>query len=341
MSRRLVLAAFAVLSSSALFVSGAGEAAPARDPKIMALANAAAKCKFEDEYFDNECKAYTAWTDEEKLFEDNKGDATLLSMLEDPDLKLRTLAVAKGIPAAAFSTKPLVEKLLALGKTEKSKVILHDLGSLSARVDLEKHGLVGKLAELAAHPEASFRDPFAFHVYADKQTPERLAIVKVLVTDKDAKVRKSAYTTLSMGAQRAKDNTEACKLMGAQLDKTDETHGDMLWSAGSSKCMSIYETLGSTLVKRAADLALVEKHGVSYSLSISFMCSNGGAKAKGFVAAKMLTDAKVKNSNVRAAAVDCLASCDPVAAKPVLAALAKDKEKYVAERATKELAKLK
>ena len=78
------------------------------------------------------------------------------------------------------------------------------------------------------------------------------------------------------------------------------------------------------------------------ALAIGWMCHEGETahKAKGFLAAKALTDPKVKNVNVRTAGVTKLAECDKTAAKPVLTALTKDGDKYVAETATKELKKL-
>ena len=70
-----------LLAALASAVAATADAAPAKDPKVVALAGAAAKCKFEEGYFDDECKAYKAWRDEEKLFADGKADLTVLAML--------------------------------------------------------------------------------------------------------------------------------------------------------------------------------------------------------------------------------------------------------------------
>ncbi|MGZ3478195.1 MAG: hypothetical protein ACXVCJ_27105, partial [Polyangiales bacterium] len=315
-------------------------AAPAKDPKIVALANAAAKCKFEDNYFDDECKAYKAWKDEEKLFEEGKGDLTILAMLEDKDVKIRVLASDKGFDSfeKIAGDKANAARIFADAKTETHPTVARSLGSYVARIDSEKLGMEADLKALAKLPSVELRDALAFHLYASKQTPLRLEITKQLLADSEPKVQSSALKGLSMGAARGKA-PEACKLMGEQISRPDS---DALWQVGTSGCTSVFDALAAELLKRSTDPAKAAKDGVSLSLAIGSMCRDGNAaqKTKGFTAAKALTDTKVKNVNARTAGVSSLAACDKVAAKPVLTALAKDGDKYVAERATKELAAL-
>jgi hypothetical protein len=316
------------------------EAAPAKDPKIMALANAAAKCKYEDNYFDEECKAYKAWRDEEKLFEDGKGDATLLAMLEDKDVKMRVLATDHGFDSfeKIAADKANAARVFAAAKTESHPTVARSMGGYLARIDIEKHGMEKDLEAFLKHPSNELRAAIGFHLYASKQTPFRLDYTKKLLSDAEPKVVDDALKGLSMGASRGKA-PEACKLMGEQISRPE---GEALWQAANSSCKSIYDQLGNELVKRSSDPAKAAKEGVGMALAIGSMCREGETvhKAKGFLAAKALTDPKVKNVNVRTAGVTELAVCDKTAAKPVLTALTKDADKYVVETATKELKRL-
>lgn len=306
----------------------------------MALANAAAKCKYEDNYFDEECKAYKTWRDEEKLFEEGKGDATLLAMLEDKDVKMRVLATDHGFDSfeKVAADKGNAARVFAAAKTESHPSVASSFGSYLARIDFEKLGMEKDLEGFLKHPSKELRAGLGFYMYAVKQTPFRLDFTKKLLSDAEPKVVADALKGLSLGASRGKA-PEACKLMGEQIARPE---GDALWQVASSDCKSIYDQLGNELVKRSSDPAKAAKEGVGMSLAIGSMCRSGETvhKAKGFLAAKLLTDAKIKNSNVRSAAVMELGTCDKTAAKPVLTALTKDADKYVAEQATKELKKL-
>lgn len=329
---RLVPAALSLLVCSAI-----ADAAPAKDAKIVALANAAAKCKYEDSYFDDECKAYKAWQAEEKLFEDGKGDLTLLSMFEDTNIKMRALAASKGFNdfGKLADDKAIALRYLAAAKLETDLVIARSFAQYASRIDFEKLGLVDELKALAKHPLPGFRQSLGFNLYASKQTPARLEVTKTLLADADPKVQADAVKGLSVGAKRGKA-PEACKLMGEQIARPD---GDALWQVSSSGCLELFDKLAAELVKRANDPAIAAKDGVALSLALDWMCSEGNdaQKAKGFTASKALTDVKMKNANTRAAGISALIKCDKEKAKPIVLALTKDADKFVAERAQKEL----
>lgn len=330
----LLLAAF----TSAL--AATADAAPAKDPKVVALAGAAAKCKFEEGYFDDECKAYKAWRDEEKLFADGKADLTVLAMLEDADVKQRVLASDKGFDDSKklLADKANVLRLIAAAKKETHVQVARTFAQYLSRAELEKLEVFGELDGLLKHPLPELRASLGFNLYANKQTPERLAFTKKLLADTDPKVPADALKGLSMGAARGK-SPEACKLMGEQIARPE---GDALWQVATSECTSVFDALATALLERASDPVRAAKDGVSLSLATGAMCRAGtdAHKKKGFAAAKALADAKVKNANVRASAVDALVGCDKAGAKVVLGAMAKDPDKYVAERATKALAAL-
>jgi hypothetical protein len=327
---------------SFVLVSSLAEAAPAaKDPKIVALAGAAAKCKFEEQYFDEECKAYKAWTENDKLFEEGKGNVTILAMFEDADVKMRVLASDKGFDGGEtfFADKTNLARFIAAAKKETHPQVARSFASYISRSDIEKVGLGDELKALAKHPLAEFRASLGFNLYASKQSPLRLEVTKMLLADADPKVPADALKGLSMGANRGKA-PEACKLMGEQISRPD---GDALWQVGTSGCTTVFDALATELVKRSAAPDVAAKQGVGLSLAIGAMCRDGNAaqKTKGFTAAKSLSDAKVKNPNARTASMSAAVACDKAAAKTLLTTLSKDSDKFVAERATKELTNLK
>jgi hypothetical protein len=207
-------------------------------------------------------------------------------------------------------------------------------------LDAEKLGVGEQLTALAKHPLAKFRAGLAFHLYARWQTALNLPLTRALLADSDREVRVSALTGLSVGAQRGKKE-EGCRLLGQQLARTDDVAADAHWKAATSDCKPIYDALADSISRRLLDPAVTEKDGVTYALAIGALCKNGTSmqKQKGFLAARKLVAPTVKNPNVRSAGIDPLLGCDAVAGTPLVGQLAKDKDKFVAERAAKELAR--
>jgi hypothetical protein len=105
------------------------------------------------------------------------------------------------------------------------------------------------------------------------------------------------------------------------------------------------DQVAAELDKRTKDPSKITNAvGISYGLAASDLCRQEtppAMKKKAFELAKRLTDAKVPDANTRRSALGVLTRCDPAGAAAVLGALAKDKDKFVAEGAKKELDALK
>jgi hypothetical protein len=325
--------------------AGAVAASSPRDARIVALASAAAKCELDDGSFDVRCEAYQAWLENQALFEEGKGDATLLTLLEDADVKLRNLAVYRGFakPERLFAAKPNAARLLAVLRNETDKYVARQLAADVAELDLEELGLDAELKVVAGHAVAVVRDNLGLHLYARKQTPLRLEVTKTLLADTDSNVRLSALSGLSTGARLAKAPA-ACNLMGEQLAREPLA----LWTAlalsiaAYSGCLDFSDKLAAELVTRSGNADVAAKDGVLLRSAIQGLCEygNDAHKKKGFAAAKSLTDAKVKDSNVRERAMEAAVACDRAASRALLTTLSMDAEKSVAESAKKELSKL-
>jgi hypothetical protein len=331
-------------SAGAPAAEGASAAPGGRDPQIVALMKPALACKFEEGSFDEECAAYKAWVDNDELFAEGKGNETLLSMFADPDVKVRLLAERKSIDHSYFDDKARAARLFALAKAEKDETVAHGLAGYVAKVDAEKMGLGAELKELAKHPAKRFREALAFYLISSFQTPIALEVEQMLIDDPDPSVRGDAIGALSTGGITP-GVEPVCKLLTKQLTRTDELHAKALWAGGSSKCAGMKDQVAAELDKRTKDPSKVTNAvGIEYALAAGDLCRDEtppALKKKGFEIGKRLTDAKLPDPNTRRSGIGVLSRCDPAAASAILAPLAKDKDKFVADEAKKQLDELK
>lgn len=321
-------------------------ASSGRDPQIVQLAKPALECKFEDGYLDNDCVALRAWVDDETLFADGKGNATLWSMLGDPDVKVRALAAERSIDGAEafFADKARATELFERASKETNAAAARALGQYVVRVDAKVHGLESQLLSLAKHPTATLRSALAFGLAPRQQSPAAIAAVKVLLEDSDKEVRSRALLSLSSGGVTP-GVEPVCQLLTKQLSRQDNFAGDALWAASSSKCPNLHPLVLEELSKRIADPTTVTNaNGIGYSLAASGVCSRTAdvaLKKKLFEVGRTLASAKIADPNTRRAALSVIVDCDAQGAEKLLQALATDKDKFVADSAKEKLARVK
>ncbi len=317
----------------------------ARDPKIMQLAqNAATQCKFEDEYFEDECAALAAWKENEELFAEGKGDATVWSMFGDKDIELRVLAAERGLSdsRAFFASKARAQRLFELAGRETHRLVVRQLGSYVTYVDTAKLGLDGPLLALAKSPNAELRTSLAW-MLSRQQSPAVLELHALLLEDADKNVQREAISNLSSGGVTP-PVPEVCAMLKKQISRTDDGAGSALWAASSSKCEGMKALVISELTARVKKPAAINNAlGVSYSLAAGGLCHDYTTPAEhkaGFAIAQELV--KVQEPNTQYSALSTMAGCDPAAASKVLATLSKDKKNpKLASDAEKKLAELK
>lgn len=316
----------------------------ARDPKIDALAREAAKCPRQDDIFDEECPALVRWRDEEELFAEGRGNLTVLALLEDGDPLVREIAAFKGFSEVdAFLADPgNARRVLAAAAKATDPYLAGELGSYASRVDAEKLGLEAELRRLAAHPQPKLRARLTSMI-TRRQTPVVLELTRGFLADADPEVRRSAISDLSTGGITP-PVPEVCKMLEAQLALTDGNEGDALWAGSSSKCPGMAERVMAELEKRVADPSKVtNKVGIGYALAAGGVCSrttSAELKKRGFAVGVKLTDRTLPDPNTRRAGLSVLGDCDQAAARKPLAALARDKEKFVADGAKEKLGEL-
>ena len=311
-----------------------------RDAKIMALAKAALACKFADDgTFDEDCAAFSAWRENEALFEDGRGNETLFSMLGDSDEKIRVLGGAKQISEAKtfFADKGRATKLFAIAKEQPEAG--REVGTYVAYVDAERLGLANELKALTKHPSTPFRKGLA-SVITHHQSPAALAAINVLLGDREPTVQEAAINALSAGGTTPAVEP-VCQLLVKQLARPERAGAAALAAASTSKCAGMDTQIVFELTKRTADpKKITNAVGPSYGLAASGVCArtqSADLKRKAFAVGRKLTDSAVPDVNTRRSAMAVLRDCDATAAAAAFKTLSKDKDKSVSDGAKKEL----
>ncbi|NUO48300.1 MAG: HEAT repeat domain-containing protein [Polyangiaceae bacterium] len=199
------------------------------DQDILALAATAQKCNFEHGSFDYDCAGYKEWRDAgDDLFEGPSGNSTILSMLEDKDIRARTLATQRGFTGARsyFSDPKHGARLLAVIDKEREERLFYYYGRFAAYINGEK--TLGKeLRALANHPATNFRQSFAENALPTHPNEFSLGLVKVFLDDPDDSVRRAAIRSLSASG-RTRPTEGICALLKTQIARTDKLAIDAL-----------------------------------------------------------------------------------------------------------------
>lgn len=311
------------------------------DQDILALAAAAQKCNFEHGSFDYDCAGYKEWRDAgSDLFEGPGGNNTVLSMLEDKDVRARTLGAQRGFIVARtfFSDEKRATRLLAVIDKEREDRLFYSYGRFAAYINGEK--VLGKeLRALANHPVTSFRSSFADNVLPTHPNEFSLGLVKVFLDDPDDSVRRAAIRSLSSNG-RTRPNEGICALLKTQLGRTDKLAADALTAGSSSKCPGMAELVVTEIEKRTADPAAAGADGApDYSDPLASICWRDSTpealKKRAFDVANKVAS-KVTDEWKRRSYLYVFRNCDEQRAKAALAPFLKDKDKDVVRVATDE-----
>ncbi len=322
--------------------------APERAPKtvrvakIVKLAKAAASCKVSDHgYIERDCPAFVKWSDETALFENGKGDATVLSLIEDDNPRLREVALIKGFQRRddLLSDKSNASRLLNAALREQDKIVAGHFGREVCRVDAEKTGLQGELYALAKHPLKELREALAFYLLPARVTPLNLDVAHRLMYDEDKRVQDNAVGSLSCGGV-VKASPETCQLLGEQMKRRDAAGAEAHWAAATSWCKDLFPVLLTSLERRVGRLKSDDPFDTKYALAAQDSChprpdfdaaTLASMRKRAFaIGEKIIT---FKETMHRVFGMDLLSRCDRAAARPILERLTKDPDRYVAEQA--------
>ncbi|NUP10169.1 MAG: hypothetical protein HOW73_29310 [Polyangiaceae bacterium] len=311
------------------------------DQDVMALAAAAQKCGFEHGSFEWDCPAFKEWRNEnDDLFEGPGGNSTILSLLEDKDVRARTLAAQRGFTAARsyFADTKRASRLLAVVDKERENRLYSSYGKFVAYINGEK--VLGKeLRALANHPTTDFRQAYAEYALPTHPTAFSLELVKVFLDDPDDSVRRAAIRSLSANG-RTRPTEGICAVLKTQIERTDKLAREALDAGATSKCPGMSELVMAQIEKRTADPAkATAADAPDVSNAMSSLCwrstTSDDLKKRAFDVANK-TAPKIADPWRRRSYVYLLRSCDPKRAKAALAPFLKDKDKDVAELAKEE-----
>lgn len=207
-----------------------GLAAPGNDQAVVELAKKALDCGWGRSGLDTKCDGYKAWKDS-KLFEDGKADATLVSMLEDADEKVRWLAARTlDRDGETYRTdKDLAKRVIEVAKAERDLTVISQLGAVVGRIDLQKTGLGDEVKKmLTDHPVSQMRRRMLSTVlFKNRDLPGLFEFVQDIARkDKDEEVRKAASSAFWTGTPHDR-YADSCKLwFELAQDPNDRLAGD-------------------------------------------------------------------------------------------------------------------
>jgi hypothetical protein len=243
------------------------------DPDILALAEAAKTCKFENSSFDWNCPAYKAFTSEsDDLFEGLDGNSTILAMLENSDVRMRTLAADKGFVTgrAFFAQKSNAERLIKVIAKEGEPRVLSRLGRFAAFINAEKLGMTEQVMAFTAHGNSQFRDAVASAMLPLQPTAFSLKFTQKLLDDADRSVKRSALLALS-GNGRTRASESLCAALKSQLTRTDDLAAEALEAGSTSKCEGMQEATLTEIEKRVKAAQPDTKLG-NFQSAVSSVC---------------------------------------------------------------------
>lgn len=313
------------------------------DPDLVALAEAAKKCSFENGSYEWNCPAFREWRSEnDDLFEGPAGNNTILSMLEDSNVRTRTLATERGFTAARsyFGDPKRAARLLAVLDKEREPRLLSPLGKFAAYISGEKM-LGEELRTLAKHPTLELRRSYAEHVLPQNPTAFSLEMVKVFLDDADDSVRRAAIRSLSANG-RTRATEPICASLKGQLTRSDKLVGDALEAGSTSKCAGLAELVIAEIEKRSEVEASVlnDRNNPDFASSLGSLCWRQSTaepvKQRAFDIAVKVTP-KIEDTWRKRTYVGLFRYCDVKRAKDALAPYLKDKDKEIAEHAKDEV----
>lgn len=312
------------------------------DKDVLALAQAAKNCPFENGHFDWECKGWKQFAREnEDLFEGGSANATMLQLLENEDVRMRTLGAERGFSGgrAFFSDKKHAQRLLAVVDKERDTRLLSQLGRFVAFIDAEKTGLTNEIAAFTKHPSVELRQSFASYLLPQHPNAFSLGLVQKLLDDPDNSVRRAAIMSLSANG-RTRPNPELCSTLKSQLTRNDKLAGDAIDAATSSKCEGFAELAVAEVEKRTKDVKKAAgSEGIDLRGPLSGVCWGNASedlKKRVFAIAVKMAPA-TEDSWRRRSWLGLFRNCDVKRAKDALTPFLKDKDKDVADEAKEEI----
>jgi len=302
---------------------------------------AAMGCPWDGGIFTGPCRAMDGWDKADALFAEGKADATLVTLLESRDLKVRLLACENLDKfGKVFRTDPaLAGRVVAVVERERQKdgPLAALLGRTAATIDVERTGVVARLeAIVQGHPLVLVRSYLLQSLGQHNPTSATVRrLVQGAIHDPSSEVR-----TAAAGAYRFvnEGGAESCAFWAANLAHPDgHVVAELANGMSQDRCADYHDRLLTTLER--SDVALTPFS--SYPQALEGLCNGSTAKPRDRLRAAAIARRIVANPTSRGCipdstpveALDAVLACDPKSAKAYLRSFLKGPDGVVKERA--------
>jgi hypothetical protein len=325
--------------ASSVVDGGRGAANTTNDPAIVLLLKRALACKPTRGAIAGDCAGAIAWDASKEEFADGRADATLVNLLEDPDERVRILAVYKldeaGKPYRTDAR--LAARIVDVAEQEQSTRVARPLGALVGRIDLERTQLFDRIELVARkHLLASMRGAIVEELlHENPASLQAFDLSKEMVRDPDAQVRASAVGAFWIGGVRWA--AETCRLWFDNIDNTMDQDvaaraGELLTRYG--RCQAYFDALLDSEEKR---FRASRTDRAPFATALTNLCedlrSTDAQRWRALVLARRMVEEKLTDTVVRGEALASVLACDPAGGRAFVNGFAGDKEQSVRERA--------
>ncbi len=351
MNRRLVLAACVVVFGACDKKEEPKAAAPAGDrpaaapekpkigldspknnPKTVEVAKKALACPWKDD-FDAACADYKTWLEDKAIYDEE----TFISMLEDPDEKVRFLGAKRLYDTlGVLDDKALAERLLTVAEKSKTPREQHPLGNSVGKIQLEGTDLFPRIKALLNAKETTPNMRVGILGALMKTNPAsddafNLMRESAKNPDFDSNVQGTAFGAMSWHTKPAKCDA----FLEATQDADDGRAGDatQFILRSDQHCDAHYDAVIKSLEDR------VKAKKVTNALfgdALRLLCNpKGTAKPpqvkKAAAIAKKIAEDKKLEGRIRASGITGAAECDPKGAKAYSARFKKETDEDIKE----------
>jgi hypothetical protein len=319
--------------------AGRGMYAPGSDPRVLELLRKALACKWEAAGPSEWCDDAKAWREARDIFVGGRADASLVTLLDDVDERVRLLAAQDlAVFGQRYRTdKSLADRVVRAAESERSAGVAPHLGAAVARIDVDKtesfdrvravatkHALVGlRVSLVSALAQSNSGSTGVFTLTLD------------LLRDPDKEVRAAALGSLWTAGSRHPE--EACRAWREHMDDGADDDiaaraSDYLTWAGN--CQAHYDAFLDSAERRFKAARTTKP---LFTKALGNLCEDPKAtaaqKSRATDLVRRIAEQKTTDRDVRGSALAEVMRCDPTGGRALVQKYATDDDAYVRDRA--------
>jgi len=317
----------------------AGLEAAGNDAAVVDLAKKALGCKWGVYGFDSMCPEMKAFVESEAV-RDGKGDATLVSFLEDPNEQVRWLGSrALSQRGRTYKTdKALSERIVKVAEGEKSKTVAQEMGGVVGGIKHAETGLGERIKVIAkSHEIPQMRTSLLARMLFTNGELLYDFVKDIATNEKDPMVRRAAMSAFWTGTPPNKAADTCAMWLGFVDDAAEDVGGEAAYLVSfypqNSGCKAEWDPLLEKIEKRAKAGTL---KSTQMAASLYYLYRQASAtdaqKKRALAIAREAAENKANSGMARSRALELVAEKDPDA-KKFLEKLKDDSDVFVKSRA--------